>query len=78
MFKCDALFDLVTLVQFKKRENTHGGVLLSVKLRADSTPPWLFFTFLNHRNGTKSRNALQINFYLRVFRGINAEAYPDP
>ena len=25
---CDALRDLVPFVQFKKRENTHGGVLI--------------------------------------------------
>ena len=34
MSKCDALRDLVPLVQFTKRENTHGGVLLLVKLEA--------------------------------------------
>ena len=28
---CDALRDLVPSVQFKKRENTHGGVLRLVK-----------------------------------------------
>ena len=30
---CDALRDLVPFVQFKKRENTHGGVLILVKLQ---------------------------------------------
>ena len=30
---CDALRDLVPLAQFKKRENTHGDVLLLVKLQ---------------------------------------------
>ena len=30
----DALRDLVPFVQFKKGENTHGGVFLSVKLQA--------------------------------------------
>ena len=29
---CDALRDLGSFVQFKKRENTHGGVLLLAKL----------------------------------------------
>ena len=33
---CDVLRNLVPRVQFKKRENTHGGVLLSVKLQAFS------------------------------------------
>ena len=50
---CGALRDLVLFVQFKKRENTHEGALLVVKLQASScfftksnTPPWvLFFTF---------------------------------
>ena len=31
---CDELHDLVSFVQFKKRENTHGGVSLLVKLQA--------------------------------------------
>ena len=47
--KCDALRDLVPCVQFKKRENTYGGVLLLVKLQAEAskrnTPPWMFLTF---------------------------------
>ena len=33
-FKFDALRDLVPFVQFRKRENTHRGVLHLVKLRA--------------------------------------------
>ena len=46
MFFCD----LVQFVQFKKRENIYGGVLLLVKLQAEAcnftksnTPPWEFF-----------------------------------
>ena len=31
---CDALRDLIPFVQFKKLKNTHGGVLLLVKLKA--------------------------------------------
>ena len=49
-FKFDALRDLVPFVQFRKRENTHRGVLRLVKLRAlarnftkSITPPWVFF-----------------------------------
>ena len=30
----DVSHDLVPLVQFKKRENTHGGMLFLVKLQA--------------------------------------------
>ena len=39
------LRDLVPFVQFKKRENTHGEVLLLVKLKASACniPPWVFF-----------------------------------
>ena len=33
---CDALCDLVPFVQFKKREITHGGVLILVKLQAEA------------------------------------------
>ena len=44
----------------KNVKNTHGGVLLLVKLQAEAsltsnTPPWVFFTFLNCTNGTKLR-----------------------
>ena len=52
---------------FKKVKNTHGGVLLLVKLKApdcnftkSNTPPWVFFTFLNCVKGTKSTKAFQI------------------
>ena len=48
----DALRDLVLFVQFKKRENTHGGVSILVKLQAlacnftkINTPSWVFLTF---------------------------------
>ena len=38
------------LYNFKNVKNTHGGVLISVKLQASactkiSTPPWVFFAF---------------------------------
>ena len=33
------------VVQFRKRENTHGGVLILVKLAKINTPPWVFFKF---------------------------------
>ena len=34
MLICDVLHDLVPFVQLKKRENTHVGMLLLVKLQA--------------------------------------------
>ena len=40
---CDTLRDLVPFVQFKKRENTHGGVLPLKKLQ---TPPCVFLVFI--------------------------------
>ena len=53
MFIYGAFRDLVPFVQFKKRENSHGGVLLFVKFQAlacnftkSNTPPWVFFMFL--------------------------------
>ena len=53
-YTCDALRDLVPFVQFKKRENTHGGVVILVKLQASTcnftksnTPPWVLSRFLN-------------------------------
>ena len=61
---CDTLRDLVPFVQFKNVKNTHGGVLLLVKLQAEAksnTSPWVFFTFLNCKNGTKSLNTPHIS-----------------
>ena len=48
----------------KNVKNTHGGVLLLVKLQAlacnftkSNTTPWMFFSFLDFANDTTSRNA---------------------
>ena len=57
------------LYNLKSVKNTHGGVLLLVKLQAKSLQLYLlkvtllhgcFSRFLNLTNGTKSRNASQI------------------
>ena len=55
------------LHNLKNVKNTHGGLLLLVKLQAKSlqlylnnTPPWVFFTFLICKNATKSRKASHI------------------
>ena len=52
------------LCSLKNVKNTHGGVLLLVKLQAEAwnftksnTPPWCFSCFLNFANGTKSCKA---------------------
>ena len=62
--ECFTLGDLVPYVQFKIRENNHGGVLLLLKLQAavcDLLKALLlhgcFSRFLDCTNGTKSRNA---------------------
>ena len=54
--KCDVLRDLISLVQFKKREKTQGGVLLLVKLLLHGC----LSRFLNCANGTKLHNASQM------------------
>ena len=53
--RCNAFEDLVPFVQFKKRENTHGGVFL-----LGNDTPWVFSCFLNCTNGTQSRKASHI------------------
>ena len=60
---CDALRDLVTFVQFKNVENSHGGVLFLVKLKAktynftkNNTLPCLFSYFLICTNGKNRAN----------------------
>ena len=52
MFLCDALRDLLLFVQFRKRKNANGEVILLVKLQASAcnftksiTPLWVLFTF---------------------------------
>ena len=81
--RCDALRNLVSLVQFKKREHTRGGVLLLVKLQAlacnftkSDTPQCLFFSLLNLykwyqiaqcMTGTHDRKCM-----------FDAEVYPEP
>ena len=58
---CYALRDLVPIVNLKTVKNTHGGVLLLVKLHAYFTKGTLlhgyFSRFLNCTNGDKSRKA---------------------
>ena len=62
------------LYNYKNVKNTHGGVLLLVKLQASvssftksNTPPRVFSRFLNCTNGTKSRKVSQIFYgYLHV------------
>ena len=55
------------LHNLKHVKNTHGGVLLLVKLHAkawnftkDNTPPWVFFTFFKLKNCTKSHKTSQL------------------
>ena len=52
---CDVLRDLVPFAQFKNMKNTHGGVLLLVKLQAKTLLHGSFSRFLNCTNGTKLR-----------------------
>ena len=61
---CSVLHDLVPFVQFKKRENIDGRVLLlePATLLKVTLPHGCFSSFLNCTNGTKSRNAIS---YLR-------------
>ena len=66
--KCDVLGDLVPFVQFKKRENSHGGVLtLVLKLLLFHG---CFSRFLNYTNGTKSRNAQRTTYELLIISGF--------
>ena len=57
--RCFARF--CTICSLKNVKNTHGGVLLLVKLQfwpaKSNISPWVFSCFLNSTNGTKARNA---------------------
>ena len=55
--------DLVPFAQVKRREKTHGEVLLLVKLQAEAKVTVFhghFSRFLKCKNGTKSSKASQI------------------
>ena len=55
--------DLVPFVQLKKREkHSWGSVTCS-----SNTPPWVFFPFLNCRNGAKSHKASRMIIYSAPF-----------
>ena len=54
---CDALRDLVSFVQFKKREKHQPATLLKITLFHGR-----FSCFLNCTNGTKSCNASHLQF----------------
>ena len=58
---------------FKNVDKTHREVLLLAKLQGkacnftkSNTPPWMFSRFLNCANGTKSRKAPQILFFVLI------------
>ena len=73
------------LYNFKNVKNTHGRVLLLVKLQASKltikTPerrhwnilPWVFFMFFKSINGTKSRNASHINLPIKIIQALFVE-----
>ena len=58
--KCDVFRDVLPFVQFKKRENTYGGVPLleAFNFTKINTPPWVFFTVLNCTNRIKHQKYL--------------------
>ena len=63
---CDALRDLLPFVQFKKREMhpwmsfTFSKVTGFYNFTQTNTPSWVFYTFLNCTNGSKSLKASHI------------------
>ena len=63
IWDCDALRDLVPVVQFKKREkHPWRSINLPATLLKVTLLHGCFSRFLNCTNGTKSRNAPQIYY----------------
>ena len=69
MFLCDALRDLLLFVQFRKRKNANGEVILLVKLQAEACnftksifPSGCFSRFLNCANDTRLRKAYNLAY----------------
>ena len=54
------------LYNFKKVKNTHGGVLLFVKLKVNftksNTPPWVFFTFFKLYNWCQIAQSISYSY----------------
>ena len=75
---CDALRDLVSLVQLKNVKNTQGGVLLLVKLQPANLLKLIVLhgclsSFSNFTNGTRSCKASYID-HCSIFLGYNGRA----
>ena len=75
------------LYNFKNVKNIQGGALLLVKVQTSAynftksnNPKWLFFTFFNCKNGSKSHDASQWQCFLPMWRKqlfpFNHEAKP--
>ena len=74
LYKYHALRNLVPFILFKKRENTHEGVLLLVTLQVETcnhiksnTLSCMFSSFSNCTNGTKSHKESQILNIVRLY-----------
>ena len=59
------------LYNFKNVKNIQGGALLLVKVQTSAynftksnNPKWLFFTFFNCKNGSKSHDAITMAMFL--------------
>ena len=52
------LYKILNILR-KKKHVPHGLSIFEIT-DSSNTPPWMFFTFFNCTNGTKSRNASQI------------------
>ena len=68
------LYNVKNLNNFVQFKNTHGGVLVLVKVQAEScsftkskTPPLVFLTFLKLYKWYQSRNASHINICSNCF-----------
>ena len=57
---CDTFHGVVSFVKLKNVKNTHGVVLLLVKLQTSKLLHGCFLRFLNCTNGTKSHKVPHI------------------
>ena len=63
---CDALHNLAPFAQFKKQKNTHGGVLLLVRLQASSFTD-TFSSFIIKKTESGNIENVELNFLLSPF-----------
>ena len=66
--RCVARFGTICTIQKTPMKECY---FLACNFTKSNSAPWVFFTFLNGINGTKSRKASRIHKYPYIYKSIN-------